>query len=265
MSPRALLLNRWSLRLYSVIVFLAVWQYLGQSVNAILFSPPTVVLVKFEQYWVGTVLPGSNITLLDATLITLQTIFIGFAISIAAGIPVGLIMGRNKSTEYALDPYVNLIYSTPVIVIIPLIAIWFGSSLASSYLIVLVTAFFPIMINTMAGVKDVSKNLLETGRSFGFAGSGLWRKVVLPSSIPYIMASLRLGIGASIIGALLAELFMYDVGLGYVLVYYQAVFNTPIVVCAVLIVMALGIGLTEMVKFAERKISPWAVAATGVS
>lgn len=257
-SPRTFLLNRWAIRSYSVVAFLIGWQLIGESVNPILFSPPTVVLVVFKQYWLNGVLPS-------ATLITLQTVFVGFFISVLVGVPLGLIIGRSRSIEYGLDPYINLIYSTPVVAIIPLVAIWFGSDFLSSYLIVLITALFPIMINTEAGVKDVSKNLLETGRSFGFSGLKLWRKVVLPYSIPYIMTGLRLGIGASIIGALLAELFMYDVGLGYVLLDYEALFNTPVVISGVLVIMALGIGLTEIVKFAEKKISPWALHATGVT
>ncbi|MDA4124636.1 MAG: ABC transporter permease [Thaumarchaeota archaeon] len=258
MSVRTILLNRWIIRLCSVVVFLIVWQLVGESISPLSFSPPTVVLVVFGQNWANGILPS-------ATLITLQTVFVGFMISMLVGIPLGLIIGRSRNTEYALDPYINLIYSTPVVAIIPLVAIWFGSNFLSSYLVVLITALFPIMINTITGVKDVNKSLLETGRSFGFSGLKLWRKVVLPSATPYIMTGLRLGIGASIIGALLAELFMYDVGLGYVLVNYESRFDTPVVICGVLIIMALGIGLTEVVKFAEKKISPWAIHATGVS
>ncbi len=252
------MLNRWAIRLYSVIAFLIGWQLLGQSVNPILFSPPSVVLGVFVKYWLNGILPS-------ATLITLQTLFVGFFISVLIGIPLGLVMGRSKGAEYGLDPWVNLIYSTPVVAIIPLVAIWFGSNFLSSYLIVFITALFPIMINTTTGVKDVSRDLLQTGRSFGFSGTALWRKVVLPSSLPYIMTGLRLGIGASIIGALLAELFMYVVGLGFILIYYEAVFNTPLVICGVLITMALGVGFTELVKFAEKRISPWAIRATGVT
>jgi ABC-type nitrate/sulfonate/bicarbonate transport system permease component len=254
---RDLLFNSWAVRVYSIIVFVTAWQLLGQTVSPILFSPPTVVINVFAKYWMNGDLP-------NATIVTLETLFVGFLVSIAAGIPIGLLMGRIRTIEYALDPYVNLIYSTPVVAIIPLVAIWFGSNIFSSYLIVFITAFFPVMINTMIGVKDVSKNLLETGRSFGYSGFSLWRKVVLPSSVPYIVTGLRLGIGASIIGALLAELFMDVVGLGGILVYYEGLFDTPLVICGVLIIMVLGIGLTELVKYAERKVAPWSRGATGV-
>ena len=257
MSAKELILNRWAVRGYTVVIFLVVWQILGQSVNPILFSPPTIVAVTFWQYILNGQLP-------EATLITLETLFIGFFIAAGLGIPFGLIIGRSKNAEYAVDPYVNLIYSTPVVAIVPLVAIWFGSSYPSSYFIVFLTAFFPIMINTMTGVKDVSKNLTETGRSFGFSGWRLWRKVVLPSSVPYIMSGLRLGIGAAIIGALLAELFLYIVGLGYILVNYQSLFDTPVVICGVILIMVLGIGLTEIVKYLEKKASPWASSAKGV-
>lgn len=257
MGTKDVVLNKWAVRAYTVIAFVVVWQILGQSVDPILFSPPTTVAKVF---WAHTI----NGDLPDATLTTLETIFIGFFISAVIGIPFGLIMGRSRNTEYAIDPYVNLIYSTPVVAIVPLVAIWFGANYLSSYLIVFITSFFPIMINTMTGVKDVSKNLTETGQAFGFSGVQLWRKVVLPSSIPYIMAGLRLGIGAAIIGALLAELFLDIVGLGYILIYYEGLFNTPLVICGVVIVMALGIGLTELVKYLERKVSPWAASAKGV-
>lgn len=257
MGTKNVVLNKWAVRAYTLIAFLVAWQILGQSVNPILFSPPTTVAKVF---WTNTV----NGLLPDATLTTLETIFVGFFIAAAIGIPFGLIIGRSKNTEYAVDPYVNLIYSTPVVAIVPLVAIWFGANYLSSYFIVFLTAFFPIMINTMTGVKDVSKNLTETGQAFGFSGTQLWGKVVLPSSIPYIMSGLRLGIGAAIIGALLAELFLDIVGLGFVLIYFEGLFNTPLVICAVVIVMALGIGLTELVKYLERKASPWAASAKGV-
>jgi len=258
LNANQVLLNRWAVRIYTVVIFLVTWQILGQSVNPILFSPPNVVAVAFWQNILNGQLP-------EATLITIETLFIGFFIAAGIGIPFGLILGRSRGAEYAVDPYVNLIYSTPVVAIIPLVAIWFGSSYASSYLIVFITAFFPIMINTMAGVKDVNRSLTETGRAFGFSGVYLWRKVVFPSSIPYIMSGLRLGIGAAIIGALLAELFLYIVGLGYILVYYQGLFETPLVICGVIIIMALGIGLTEIVKYLEKRVSPWARTARGIS
>ncbi|MHB8565844.1 MAG: ABC transporter permease [Nitrososphaerales archaeon] len=257
MSAKDLMLNKWAVRAYSVAIFLVVWQLLGQSVNPILFSPPTTVAVTFWKYVLNGELPY-------ATLTTIETIFIGFFVAAAIGIPFGIIIGRSRNTEYAVDPYVNLIYSTPVVAIVPLVAIWFGANFLSSYFIVFLTAFFPIMINTMTGVKDVSKSLTETGRAFGFSGTQLWKKVVLPSSVPYIMSGLRLGIGAAIIGALLAELFLDIVGLGYILVYYQGLFNTPLVISGVVIIMALGIGLTEIVKYLERRVSPWGASAKGI-
>lgn len=258
MGIRQIVLNKWLVRAYTLIIFLGVWQYLGQSVNPILFSPPGSVAITFWQNILNGVL-GS------ATLVTLQTLFVGFLVSAPLGIGFGLVLGRSRAAEYSTDPYINLIYATPVVAIVPLVGIWFGVNYFSSYIIVFITAFFPILINTIAGVKDVSRSLTETGRSFGFSGLRLWRKVVLPSSIPYIMTGLRLGIGASIIGALLAELFLYIIGLGGLLVDAEAHFQTPLVICGVIIIMILGIGLTEIVKFLEKKVSPWAASAGQVA
>ncbi|MGI0079938.1 MAG: ABC transporter permease [Nitrososphaerales archaeon] len=236
---------------------MVLWQILGQSVNPIFFSPPLRVAARFQQLWIDGTLPSE-------TYVTLYTVIIGFLISALVGIPLGLVLGRSKSSEYALDPYVNLIYATPIVAIIPLVAIWFGSSILSSYLIVFLTTMFPILINTLAGVKDVNKSLLETGRSFGFGGISLWRKVVLPGSVPYIMGGLRVGMGAAVIGALLAEIFLFYAGLGYTIVFGLSEFDTSGIISAVLLTMALGIGLTEGVKYIERRTSSWSRGAVGL-
>jgi ABC-type nitrate/sulfonate/bicarbonate transport system permease component len=249
--------GRWVVRALSFLLFLAVWQVLGQSVNPILFAPPLRVITRFIQLW-------SDGELVAATAITSETIVISFVLSALIAIPIGLAMGRNRFVEYGVDPYVNLVYSTPTVAIIPLAIIWFGPNLTASFLIVLLHTVPPILINTMIGVKAIGKTLTETGRSFGVQGGRLWRKVVLPASLPYIMAGLRIGMGAAVIGTMIAEIFMFNTGLGYVLVYYGAQFDTAAIISGVLITMALGIILTEAVKQIEKRYLGWARFATGV-
>lgn len=249
--------NPWVQRIVFLAIILVAWQLFGESVSPIIFSPPTRVVDRFYQLWVSGPLAFD-------TLVTIQTILISFVSGLIVAIPMGLAMGRIRLLEYALDPYITLIYATPTVAVIPLVIIWFGSNLSASYILVLLHVIPPILINTMIGVKVVSKTLVETGQSFGFRGMKLWRKVVLPASFPYIMAGLRIGMGAAVIGTMVAEIFMFTTGIGYILVFYASQFDSAAIISGVLIIMALGILLTELIKFLEHRLAKWSVSATGV-
>lgn len=248
------LTNKWAIRAYALIAFIVAWQIIGESLNPLIFSPPTVVAVRFRQLMASTTDPNM---LPAATLITLETIVAGFIPAVLVGVPVGLLMGRIRTAEYALDPYVNLIYAVPIIVMIPILEVWFGSSLTTSYTLVFISGVFPIVINTMAGAKNIGTSLLETGRSFGFSGPRMWQKVTFPASLPYIMSGLRIGIGHCVIGAILAEILMYTVGLGYLIENYSAVFDTAAAISAVIVTILLGIIMTAVVQVFEKRVVMW--------
>lgn len=249
--------NKWVVRGIVLAIILAVWQVLGQSVNPIIFAPPARVASTFVSLWNDGTLPSQ-------TEVTLVTLFLGFLLSCAIAIPLGLVMGRMRLVEYAVDPYVNFIYATPLVAIIPLALIWFGPTNTATYFIITLHTAPPILINTMSGVKATERSMVETARSFGFGGWKLWRKVVLPSSLPYIMAGLRIGIGASLIGTMVAEIFLFNAGLGYELVNETALFNSAAVVSGVLIIMVIGIVLAEGTKFMDRRFLSWTRGASGV-
>ncbi|HKT22724.1 MAG TPA: ABC transporter permease [Nitrososphaerales archaeon] len=257
MKAVAILKSKWIVRAYVLALALAVWQVLGQSVNPIIFATPAKTAATFVRLWSDGTLPSE-------TTITLETVFAGFLLSAAVAIPIGLVMGRIRLVEYAVDPYVNFVYATPLVAIIPIALIWFGPTNVATYFIILLHTAPPILINTMAGVKNTERTMVETGRSFGFGGLRLWQKVVLPSSLPYIMAGLRIGIGAALIGTMVAEIFLYNTGLGYVLVNETALFNSAAVISAVLIIMALGVILAELAKWIDRRFLSWAGGASGL-
>jgi ABC-type nitrate/sulfonate/bicarbonate transport system permease component len=252
-----LLKSDWAIRIYALAIFLAGWQVIGQSVNPIIFATPAQVASTFSSLW-------SAGTIQADTLVTLETMFAGFLISCAVGIPLGLLMGRVRLAEYTFDPYVNFIYATPLVAIIPLALIWFGPSVSATYFIISLHTIPPILINTMAGVKDTERSILETGRAFGFKGGKLWQKVVIPASAPFIMAGLRIGVGAALIGTMVAEIFLYNAGLGYLLVEETAFFNSAAVVSGVLIIMVIGVALAESTKWLDRRFVGWARGASGV-
>lgn len=243
--------NKWLVRAVTLVIILVGWQLFGESANRIIFAPPLRVATEFAKLW-------NNGTLPSATITTLETMLIGFLISTFIGIPLGLFMGRSRLVEYGLDPYVNFIYATPVVVIIPIALIWFGPGIVATYFIISLHTTPPILINTMTGVKNTDRSLIETGRAFGFSERKLWQKIAFPASLPYVMAGLRIGIGAALIGTMVAEIFLFNTGLGYILVNETALFNTSAVISGVLIIMVLGIVLAESTKWINKRFVGWA-------
>jgi len=246
--------NPWVVRIISFVLFLAAWQLLASYVSPLTFATPGETGRRFYELCVGGDMPS-------AILNTMQSVVVGFALSVVVAIPVGLLMGTSRTAEYSIDPYVNLIYATPLIVLIPIVAVVLGSNMTSTYVIVFLAAVFPILINVMAGVKNIGRDMMETSKSFGMKGWRLWRNVILPASLPYTMAGLRIGIGHAVIGAILAEIFLYGVGLGGMIYDYSGIFDTGAMIAAVVVVMVIGVGLTEGVKYFEKRVSGWSLTA----
>ena len=245
--------SKWAIRIYALLIFFIAWQLVGSSLNPLIFSPPRVVGVRMAQLLAD----GSSNGIPVNTLITIETVLAGFIPAVIVGIPLGLLIGRNKIAEYTLDPYITLIYAVPLIVMIPILTVWFGSNMLADYVLVFVAALFPIVINSISGAKNVRHNLLETGASFGFGASGMWRKIIFPASLPYVVAGLRIGVGHAVIGAILAEMFMYTVGLGNMIELSASNFDTAGTIAAVIITILLGIFITETIKIFERRVSAW--------
>ena len=253
--------NPWVVRALSLVVFFAAWQILANYVSPLTFATPGETARRFYELWAGV--PGVPPEKPSAIVDTLQSIAAGFALAVVVGIPLGLLMGTSRTAEYSIDPYVNLIYATPLIVIIPIVGVTMGSNLTSTYVIVFLASVFPILINVIAGVKNVGRDMMETGQSFGMEGWGLWRTVILPSALPYTMAGLRIGVGHAVIGAILAEIFLYGNGLGGMIYDYTGIFDTGAIIAAVVVIMIIGVSLTEGVKYFEKRVSGWSLTARG--
>lgn len=245
---------KWAIRLGSLAIFLIAWQLIGGSVDPLLYSTPLLVVSAFVQLTVSGILPTQ-------LALTLWTFFLGYVIASVGGILIGAAMARSAVVENALDPYVNAFYSTPYVAVVPLFIIWFGTGFNSRLAVVILSVVFVVIINTFAGFKNVSKTLVATGRSFGLSGVPLYGKVVFPASLPYIVGGLRLGIGRGLIGAIVAELFLQLVGLGYLLQAYAEILQVADVMAIVFVIGILGVCLTEALKYVERHVEKWRVTA----
>jgi NitT/TauT family transport system permease protein len=181
----------------------------------------------------------------------------GLGLSIVVGLPLGLIMGRSAVLESLLDPYVTASNATPRIIFLPLLILWFGIGIWSKIAIVFAGAVFPLLINTYVGVKNVNRVLVNVVRSFGASEWQVMKIVVLPNSVPYIIAGLRLAIGRAILGVVVGEFFGSSQGLGYMIASAATNYKVDVVFVGVAIFMALSVILTLAVKQLESRLASW--------
>ncbi|HEX9446103.1 MAG TPA: ABC transporter permease [Candidatus Binatia bacterium] len=182
---------------------------------------------------------------------------VGLGLSILVGLPAGLVMGRSKTLDALLDPYVTALNATPRIVFLPLLILWFGIGIWSKIVIVFAGAVFPLLINTYAGVKNVDRVLVNVVRAFGANEWQVTKTVVLPNSLPYIIVGLRLAIGRAILGAVVGEFFASSRGLGYMIASAASNYKVDVVFVGVAIFMAISLILTLSVKWLESRLASW--------
>jgi sulfonate transport system permease protein len=237
-------------RLVSLIFVLLVWEYYGRRVNPILFTYPSAIARAFFVL-VGN---GELQSYMKESLLVLTYASI---LSVLAGVLLGVIMGRFSIVEWAADIYVNALYSTPMVALVPLIVLWFGFKVPAKVIIVFLFMVFPVLLNTYEGVKNVDRNLQEVARSFCSSEGQLWRHLIIPSAIPFIVAGVRLAIGRGLVGMIVAEFYTSVTGLGYMIVRYANALETDKLFVPIVMVMILGVGLLSLAKWVEGRIAPW--------
>jgi ABC-type nitrate/sulfonate/bicarbonate transport system permease component len=234
----------------AVAVFLIAWQLYGASTNPIFLATPSAVAAAF----VELIQSGE---LWAAILKSLQGLAIGFALAIVAGILLGILMGRYRTVNAIFDPFVTLLYATPIVALIPLIMLWFGLNLEAKVVIIFESCFFPIVINTLAGVRNVSRSMVDVARAYGASDRQVMTKVVLPSSVPFVMAGIRLAVGRGVVGMVVAEFFTALSGLGSMIIVYQNSFATAKLFVPVITISVMGLALTGAARWLERQLAPW--------
>jgi len=194
----------------------------------------------------------------DAAIIqTLATIVFGFVLACFVGIPIGLIMGRWKKAETLIDPWLGAAYSIPIVVLIPMLYFAIGADFFAEVFVTFLLTVFTIIVNTHHGVKYVSNSLAEVGKSYGASESQFMVKIILPASMPDIIAGMRIGMGRAILAAVLAEVLMSGNGLGGMMMTFQDVLDTPYMMAAVFLIAMMGIAVLQLPKILERRLFRW--------
>lgn len=236
--------------LVSVVAALALWETLGRGVNPLFASHPSAIFAA------GVTMLTTGV-LVRAFAQSMQPLVVGYLLAVAIGIPLGLLLGRYRWAEYGLGIYVTGAYAAPLVALVPLFVLWFGLGFAVKVAIIFVLAIFPITINTWVGVKAVPRTLIEVGTAFVASDAAIMWKIIVPATLPYIMAGLRLAVGRAIIAMVVAEFFTAINGLGGIILKAGDSFDTARLFVPVLILMALGVGLTALVGWLESKVAPW--------
>jgi NitT/TauT family transport system permease protein len=238
-----------------IVLLLIIWELLPYFVpmkqgTRLFFTVPSRILATLWQMFAS----GS----IWAPLGVSATAFaIGLALAIAAGLPLGILLGRSNTLNAMFDPFITAFNATPRLVFLPLLMLWLGIGLWSKVAIVFLGALFPLLINTHEGVRNADKLLINVVRSFGANEWDVARLVVIPNSLPFIVVGLRLAIGRAILGVVVAEFFGAQDGLGVLMVRAASSFNVDVVFAGLIIFAALSLIMTGLVKLVEERMNRW--------
>jgi ABC-type nitrate/sulfonate/bicarbonate transport system permease component len=237
-------------RLIAGLTILLVWEIVVRTIAPAYVAKPTTIVLAIPRVI-------TDPAFLQALGATLAAVAEGLAITIVAGTAIGLLMGRSNTVDRMIRVYINGFNAMPMIVVLPLFSLWFGYSSAARIGTIIFAAIFAITMNVADGARSVPRDYLEVARSFR---SGRWRilvDIVLPASMPYLLAGFRLAAGRALIGAVVAEFFLSIGGLGYYILYNSRSYHHNEAFVGVLLLAAFGVGFELLVNWCTRHFMPW--------
>ena len=242
--------NEWLIRIVGAFAILGLWEVFGRQVNPLLFAPPSRIAVAAVQ------VVGSG-ELWKYLSVSLKVFAIGTGLGAVSGIFLGVLMARVRVLDLTLEPFVIALYSTPMVALMPLVVIWLGFGDQATAAVIYLFALFPILLNTYQGVKSVDPKLLEVARSFRSPEWALWWDGILPSSLPFLVAGLRLALGRALVGMVVADLYTAVSGIGYLIVRYAQNIQIDRMLVPVITLSVLGVILVQGLRWLEVRVAPW--------
>jgi NitT/TauT family transport system permease protein len=195
--------------------------------------------------------------LVGNVLFSLRIYMTGMLLSIVLSIPLGLLLGGVKILDRIISPYLWLIYTTPLLILMPLILLWVGINDTARVLLVFISAVPAIVVVVMEGVKTVDNSLLRAAKSFGASRWTLFRKVILPATVPFIATGVKMGVSRGLIGLFVGELFSSSKGIGFIIELAGKVFNMPRVYAMLFMFILFSISMVGGAQYLERRLSSW--------
>lgn len=236
----------------SVLVFLAVWEIVGrlEIINPIFISYPSEVFAAgFELVKSGKIIPHF--------IASVKALLAGLFLAVAAGGPGGLILGTNKNLYDFFRPFVFTLNALPKVAAVPLIIIWFGFGIVSKIAVVFLMALPSILINSLDAAKNIDKEFLEMAKSFKAGRLFVLKSITFFGSLPFVFSGIRVAIGKAVIGLVIAEVFGYGIGLGYLAVFYGQNFQTGRLMFVILLLLSITLALSGLLAVLERLVIKW--------
>jgi ABC-type nitrate/sulfonate/bicarbonate transport system permease component len=237
----------------SVTLFLTAWELVGNVlglINPMFMSAPSLI-------WKAAVQLFASGEIWNDLRVSGIEFGWGYLLSVLVGVPFGIATGWYKKMAYTFDPFINAMNATPRVALLPLVIIWLGIGILSKVGIIFLGAVFPILINSRDGVKTTPYNLLTAARSFGATEWQIFKSVVLPSTLPFIITGLRLGVGRALIGVMVGELYAATAGIGFMITVAGATFQTDKVFVGVLVFAITGMFSMELLSRLEARFDKW--------
>ena len=238
----------------SIVIFLLLWELVvrWRGIAPIYLPAPTSIALQMWQMIAG----GS----LEFHLgVTLLRIFAGFFFAAVSGIALGLLMGMSRIVSRIADIWIAALYPLPKISLIPLLIIWLGTGESYRIVISAITAFFPIVISTYAGIRQADRGLIKAAEDLGANARQIQFKVVIPAAMPSILSGLQLGMGVTIILIVAAEMIggSSQSGMGYLLISSGQVMETEKVFASLVVLAVMGAAIMKLQQWVDRRIAPW--------
>ncbi|MPY70662.1 MAG: ABC transporter permease subunit [Alphaproteobacteria bacterium] len=248
--------ERHALGIGFIVFVLLLWEViphiltLSRGMDLFFTTPTQVAMTLYNMFASGEIWPAFKFSAVAFS--------VGLGLSIVAALPLGVIIGRSHTMNAMLDPFITAFNATPRLVFLPIILVWFGIGMWSVVVVVFIGAVFPLLINTYAGVRNADRLLINVVRSFGASEWQINKLVILPNSMPFIIAGLRLAIGRAILGIVVAEFFGgSSEGIGVMMNDAAGKFQVDIVFAGLVIFMALSLVMVGGVKVLEARLSRW--------
>ena len=195
--------------------------------------------------------------LVGALIYSVSMFLGGLVIGSFIGILLGVAMGRFASFDAAVGMYIYAIYSTPLVALIPLISLWFGFGIEAQLIIISMFVFFPVTIAVYNGVRNVDSSLIEVARSFRASEMEMWRHVIIPSVVPYIVTGLSQGVAMGLVGMFISEIYTALSGMGELLAFSANSYKTADMLAVLLTVMILGVFFRTVIEQLRKRLAPW--------
>jgi NitT/TauT family transport system permease protein len=238
----------------SIVLVVVVWEFVvrWRGIAPIFLPAPSSIAV----YLWRMIADGSMEYHLGVTLLR---IFAGFFVAAVAGIALGLLMGMSRIVARVADIWIATLYPLPKISLIPLLIIWLGTGEAYRIVISAITAFFPIVMSTYVGIRQVDRGLIKAAKDLGAGTRQIQFKVVVPAAMPSILNGLQLGMGVAIILVVAAEMIggSSQSGMGYLLISAGQVMETERVFAALVVLAVMGAAIIKLQQWSDREIAPW--------